>query len=1107
MAATNLGFKKVLFKNKLSFVYLSLTIALILCFSTNYNANNLQSPRFLETNKAIEEKLTFKEKHVYRIALEQKDFLLVTLEQKGIDVIIQVIDPNGQKLADVNNLASPMGQEALVMIADLSGDYQLVIKVADEKVPVGGYEIKVQEKRPATQKDVALLEGRELQAEADFLYAQNTKENFLQALKFYQQAVELFQTAEDKKGQASCLRGVALCYYSLNENLKSIECYEKSLTLWTELGQRYSQAATLLAIGGVYYIIDDYQLALNYYEQALPIWIEIKDRYGEGYTLAAIGNAKVSTGDYFKAVECYYQSIQAYQDLSNLNAEGTARFSLSNAFYLLGELNESLSNYQQTLALFQATKDKKGQASTYTNLGLVYAGLKNKDLSLENYNKAIALYQEQNEPIAEAFTRLGVSASHLLFEENDKALEVGNQSLEIFLKAKDKRGEAIALSNIGRVYFASGDKEKAKENYQKAIDIFRSLGYRSGEAAMLYGLASVALELGNINEAQSQIEAALKIVNSPTLKITEQEIKEFNFTALRSYFDLYIDVLMQLHKNNSNVGYDLQAFQVNEQARARFLQDILTSIRPTISGIDSQLLAKERKVNQLIRNKTRSQMKLLSAEYTAEQLTSVSKDLEKFAKEYEVIQADIKEKYPRYAELMYLSSISVKDLQQRLGKDTILLEYWLGQQYSYLWLITNNKVESFELPSRLEIEQQVNKFHQLLRARNDKIRYYKGKPLNQPTTHNLTKDQIKDLAKLLAEGKPIDKAVSPAEKDAQAAELASILGQILLQPVATKLAKSKLLIVGEGALHFIPFAALINPADETKKTPLLVDHEIAYLPSALSLITSQNTNNERKNLKPSVAIFADPILSVVDERLNKKALKDKEENPTTPSILLSLKDPARQSVELAYRAAEDTGILNEGYRIPRLPVAAQEAKQLAAILIKEKPKEILETEMTRKVLSSEELKQHSILHFASYAFINSKHPAISGIALSLFDTVGKEQDNFLRLKDLYNLELTAYLVIFSAGGTTLNGEVRAEGFYALSRGLMYSGVSRTMLSLWTVNEDARVELMSKFYQELLKQKQLKPSVALRNAQLAILEDKRWQSPYYWAGFMVVGNLD
>ncbi|MBN8722449.1 MAG: CHAT domain-containing protein [Acidobacteria bacterium] len=1106
MAATNLGFKKVLFKNKLAFIYLSFSIALILCFSTNYNAaTNVQNPRLLEANKAVEEKLTFKEKHVYRVALEKKDFLLVTLEQKGIDIIIQVIDPNGQKLADVNNLSSPLGQEALVMIADLEGDYQLIVKAADEKVSVGGYEIKVQEKRPATQKDVALLEGRELQATADFLYAQNTKENFLEALKLYQQSVELFQLAEDKKGQASCLRGVALCYYSLNENLKSIENYEKSLALWTELGQRYSQAATLLAIGGVYYIIDDYQLALSYYEQALPIWIEIKDRYGEGYTLAAIGNAKVSTGDYFKAVECYYQSIQAYQDLSNLNAEGTARFSLSNAFYLLGELNESLSNYQQTLALFQTTKDKKGQASTYTNLGLVYAGLKNKDLSLENYNKAIALYQEQNEPIAEAFTRLGVSASHLLFEEHDKALEVGNQSLEIFLKSKDKRGEAIALSNIGRVYFASGDKEKAKENYQKAIDIFRSLGYRSGEAAMLYGLASVALELGNINEAQSQIEAALKIVNSPTLKITEQEIKEFNFTALRSYFDLYIDVLMQLHKNNPNGGYDLQAFQVNEQARARFLQDILTSIRPTISGIDSQLLAKERKVNQLIRNKTRSQMKLLSAEYTAEQLTSVSKDLEKFAKEYEVIQAEIKEKYPRYAQLMYSSPIATKDLQQRLGKDTILLEYWLGQKYSYLWLVTPDKVESFELPARFEIEQQANKFHQLLRARNDIIRYYKGKPINQSTTHNLTKDQIKDLAKLLAEGKSLNKPLSTEEKDAQAAELANTLGQILLQPVATKLAKSKLLIVGEGALHFIPFAALINPGDETKKTPLLVDHEIAYLPSALSFIASQTTNNERKNLKPSVAIFADPILSVVDNRLSKKALKDKEENQQPPSILLSLKDPARQSVELAYRAAEDTGILNEDYRIPRLPVAAQEAKQLATIL--EKPKEILETAMTRNILSSEELKQYSILHFSSYAFINSKHPAISGLALSLFDTVGKEQDNFLRLKDLYNLELPADLVTFSAGGTTLNGEVRAEGFYALSRGLMYSGVSRTMLSLWTVNEDARVELMSKFYQELLKQKQLKPSIALRNAQLAILEDKRWQSPYYWAAFMVVGNLD
>lgn len=1062
----------------------------MLPFSTSYAATKPTKPQqTLELGKSLERKLNSKDKHTYTISLKKNDFLLLIVDQRGIDITLEVLDPNGQKLADIDNTPKTEGQENLVMIADTEGDYKLIVQPVDhEKPSTGNYQIKIQELRPATKRDSALLSARTLQADADFYYSQNSREQFLAALKTYEQALELFQVAENKKGQGACLRGLALCYYSLNENLKSLEYHEKALAIWNELGEQYSKASTLLAIGGVYYVIDDYQTALNYYEQSLSNWIDIKSRYGEGYTLAAIGNAKVSTGDYFKAIECYYQSIQAYQDAKNLNAEANTQFSLSNAFFLLGEFNEALSNYQHTLELFQTTGDQKGEANTLASLGQVNAQLGKKDAAIENYNKAIDMFHEQDEVIAEGFAKLGLSSVYALSKEFDKALEQGNLSLDIFLAEKDKRGEAIAFSNIGLIQFKAGNKEKAKENYQKAIDIFRSLNYRSGEAAMLYGLATVARDLGNLAEAQTQIEAALKVVDSPTLKITEQEIREFSFTELRNYFDFYIDILMQSQKNKPDTDYSLQAFQINERARNRFLQDILTNVRPTITGIAPDLLAKERKVNQLIRNKTRSQMKILSAEYTAKQIVDASKDLEKFAAQYKEIQTEIKEKSPRYAELMYPEPIAIKDLQKQLSEDTILLEYWLGEEHSYLWLITPTQIESFELPKRQDIEELAIKYHQLLRSRNDRIRYYNGKALNQ--------------------------TVSPEEADNQLIEVSSNLSKILLKPVAAKLGKAKLVIIGEKALHFIPFAALPNPNDEAKKTPMLVDHEIVNLTSAASLkalslnASEKNDKSEKsdkgdkKPLNSLVAVLSDPIVSIIDERVKKP--KGQEE-PAPLSILQSLKDPAHLSIEIAYRAAEDVGLLNEGYRMPRLPLAQLEAKQIAKAVGADKTKQFAETTVNRSAINSEELRQCSIIHFATYTFLNSKHPSASGITLSLFDNSAKEQDNFLKLKDLYNLNLPADLLVFSAGGTTLKNDVRAEGLYALSRGLIYSGSNRAIFSLWTVNDEARAELMSRFYQELGKQKQLQPAAALRAAQIAIWGQKRWQSPYYWAPFILLSD--
>src|SRR4029077_6353868 len=127
----------------------------------------------------------------------------------------------------------------------------------------------------------------------------------------------------------------------------------------------------------------------------------------------------------------------------------------------------------------------------------------------------------------------------------------------------------------------------------------------------------------------------------------------------------------------------------------------------------------------------------------------------------------------------------------------------------------------------------------------------------------------------------------------------------------------------------------------------------------------------------------------------------------------------------------------------------------------------------------------------------SAHPELSGVVLSLVDRQGKSQDGFLRLHEIYNLKLSADLVVFSACQTGLGQEIRGEGLVGLTRGFMYAGAQRVVASLWKVDDFATAQLMKQFYVGMLKDK-LPPAAALRAAQLEMMKDKRWSSPYYWA---------
>jgi CHAT domain-containing protein len=165
----------------------------------------------------------------------------------------------------------------------------------------------------------------------------------------------------------------------------------------------------------------------------------------------------------------------------------------------------------------------------------------------------------------------------------------------------------------------------------------------------------------------------------------------------------------------------------------------------------------------------------------------------------------------------------------------------------------------------------------------------------------------------------------------------------------------------------------------------------------------------------------------------------------------------------------------------------------------------LDFDASRATLISPELSQYRILHLATHGLLNSAHPELSGVVFSLFDRQGKPQDGFLRLHEIYNLKLSADLVVLSACQTGLGQEIRGEGLVGLTRGFMYAGAQRVVASLWKVDDRATAELMKRFYSGMLGDQSLRPAAALRAAQTAMWRTKGWESPYYWAAFVLQGD--
>jgi CHAT domain-containing protein/Tfp pilus assembly protein PilF len=1075
----------------------------------------------LEPGKPVERELSGGQSHFYKIPLTSGQYLQVIVSQNGIDALVALFTPDGKKIGDVDSEKTTVRSETISAIAEAPGAYRIEVRSSEKAAQTGRYEIKIEELREATAEDKYRVAAESLCREADLL-RQGTLEEKRKGIEKYQEALELYRRAGDSREEAAALNNIGLIHHSLGEMQKALEKYSEALPIRRAIGDRRGEAIALDDIGIIYDSLGETQMALEKYSEALSIRRAIGDRRGEATTLNNIGAAYRSLGEMQKALEKYSEALSIRRAIGDRRGEATTLNNIGGTYRSLGEVQKALEKYSEALSIRRAIGDRFGEAIALNNIGIVYRSLGETQKALEKYSEALSIRRAIGDRSGVATTLTSIGLVYQSLGETQKALEKYKEALSIIRAIGDRFGEAYSLNNIGQVYESLGETQMALEKYNEALPIFgavddrsgiaatlnnigaayRSLGEtqkaldrfnealsirrakaeRSKEAQTLLGIAQVEQKRGNLTQARQSLEQAVSIIESIRANISSQELRASFFASRQEFYQSYIDVLMRMQRQNPAASFDALALEASERARARSLLELLTESRADIrQGVDGSLLERERYLQRLLNAKAAAQVALLNRKHTSEQAEAAAKEIDSITAEYEELRTQIRARSPRYAALTQPQPLNLTEIQQQvLDPDTLLMEYSLGDEASYLFLVSQTSITWRQLPKRAEIEAVARRVRELLTA-----------PQPQPGD---TDAKYQARVKRAKEG-----------YWTQAAEL----GRMLLGPVASQLGNKRLVIVASGALQSIPFAALPAPSpgnDDGRNSgaepqPLFVEHEIVSLPSASTLATLRRETAGRKPAEKSIAVLADPVFTEDDTRVRRDVSKEGAKEKTRSADSDEMDVVTLQMT----RSGRETGVVGAEAGFGRLLSTRREAAAISALVPERERMQALDFDASRTTALRPELGEYRIVHFATHGLLNNIHPELSGIVLSLVDKEGQQQDGFLRLQDIYNLKLSAELVVLSACQTGLGKEIKGEGLIGLTRGFMYAGAPRVVASLWKVDDRATSELMKRFYQGMLGPEALRPAGALRQAQLSIWKQKQWREPYYWAAFVLQGE--
>lgn len=867
---------------------------------------------------------------------------------------------------------------------------------------------------------------------------------------------------ENNFGEAEYARG----------NLKSsLGFFSRARAVWEEVGDRQGVALARLNAGYSYLDSGGVNEAGAEFEESLRLWREVGDWRGEALTMTARGNLQALLGDRYAALDSHRTARDIFRRMGDRQGEAVASNGLGDVYEDLNLRREAVDNYELALRLNSDIGNKDFEAVGHYYLGRVHRDAGDFPVALRHYEASLALSRQSGKLRMAAHALLDIAAVYTAQRKHDDALRLYRRSQDFYRQIGDLRRRALTHYGLGELRRARGELGEADGEYRQGLELFQRIRDPQGEAESRYRLASLLREQGRMAEALRESEKSVALVEDQRARVLGRNWRTTYLASVHRHFELYVDLLMRLHAQSPERGYAALALEASERAKARTLLELLAETRSEVRrGIDPALLARERQLRQQMSAKAAYQIQALNAARPEAEVAEVELELRRLNAEYDFVQAQIKAQSPAYAQLTAPYVLSAAEIQAALREDegTILLEYFVGEERSYLWLVTADGLNVRELPGRAALESLAGDVYQSLAAR-------------QPRAGE---DEARRYERYTSE-------------EAQFCPRAAELSRHVLAPLAGEEGARRLLVVPDGHLRYIPFDALPLPggagacrlgAEPATYLPVLTKYEVVHLPSLSSLALLRRLEASSPPRGRGIAVWADPVFESDDPRL------------------AGLPPPATDG-PAALGAVAPGRSLYGVHTVPpsRLMATGQEAASIMRLAPAGAGVLLTGFAADRESVLEHDLMGYRILHFATHGLIDKYHPSLSGLLLSTVDEQGGSRNGLLQLHDIYGLRLNADLVVLSACQTGLGEEMSGEGFVGLTQGFLYAGSRSVVVSLWQVEDKAAATLMSHFYEAMLREG-IAPAVALRRAKLMMYRQGALQSPYFWSAFVIQGEF-
>ena len=849
-------------------------------------------------------------------------------------------------------------------------------------------------------------------AEALLLLSNCQIDNSLsQAVTTARESLELWQSLNDRQGMGLAYRAIG--YYQLLQSniVEATKNHEESLKIFRELDIVPEEAESLIYLGFVAYRQGAWDDCLSYLAQAQGMLDEQAEPFKMGQITTTIGETFLENGLPEVARQKFELATQYFNQAKDTRAANVMIWNLGKVYYALGNYQQALTNQHQALAYFETNKRFSFVAFCDEYLGRTYSAMGNSEAALRHLQNALRYYSKEK-----------------------MTLEAARTS---------------AL--IGQEYLQQAKFQPAREQLNSALDTFEKLADHVNGSATLYTLGKLELKENNLQAAENYLRRSIDATENIRRVSKSDDLTASLSAAVDDRYQSYIECLMRQHKAQPDKGFNVRAFEASEASRGRALAEMLRATGGNFApGVDVALMEREKGLRKLLRVKEDYKVRVLAGDYKQEQLVALDAEIAQLEKEHNQVVETIQSSYPAFKQIAHPQSLNLRQIQEQVIADdnTLMLEFSLGENESYVFAVTRNNLASYSLPPAARIVEQTDRLYSLLKTRPDT---------------NQTAETMNTAARELA--------------------------QTVLGPLASELNKQRLIVVAHRALNFIPFQVLSNPKNNE---PLIASFDVVNAPSA-SILAGLSEEGRRRDRRRVLAAFGSPVFQ---SNYSVKA-NGKVDIASLQSIDYGRWRQAVRDIDLRGEAFEPSGIqplFFAGRELANLRDVVGDGQSLIAV----------DFEASRDNLLKTDLTQYSILHFATHGFLDPERPENSGLVLSTITRDGKAQNGFVSLRDVYQLRAPVAVVVLSACQTGLGKDVRGEGLIGLTRGFMYAGASSVVASLWKVDDEATAELMKRFYKNMLEDG-MTPATALREAQNSFRQHPIWSAPYYWAGFTLQGD--